>query len=244
MRATMSCSVRSRAAHRRCVRWTCGWHGQGTIVAPPSPVTRMLCSSAGCCMQQGMRIHHAADSFGSRAVSEAGQPTCTKRCATSGHVIVPICRSLQGGAGMCMGEVGECMAQRIARDRTSLGGHAALPVHTGGNTAKPAQPRSISSPAMQHNQPSHGPRDPGRPGSTTEPHLMPSLWLQKWRISDRSRTSTTRCACGVYEVRVGFEWDILWEGWGGRRVRGMLARRWVGGWGAWPAEHVHARRRA
>ena len=27
-------------------------------------------------------------------------------------------------------------------------------------------------------------------------HLMPSLWLQKWRISARSRTSTTKCTCG------------------------------------------------
>ncbi len=56
------------------------------------------------------------------------QPTCTSRCATSGHVIVPICRSLQKQAG----EGQECPG--LPHNGQSLHTHqascwAALPSH-------------------------------------------------------------------------------------------------------------------
>lgn len=282
----MSCSLRSRATHSRCVRCTCSGtradspqrrvrelSSAGASAVAATPAGKRICAwdapliaavtaaEHGACRRhllghrsrpscqpsvchvrcrtpKRQRVGERARRGGRQAagvgvsvtmqcasakVHSVNIPTCTRRCATSGQVMVPICLSLRAGAGWGRVEVdGE--AEGAGWDGVWCG-HARTPWHAHGSMQ-----RSGAGQAELAVYPAHAGRQPGcsqdrarrrmvlqtgraggcggrqsmegSRGTTTKTmwcgmavlHLMPSLWLQKCLISARSRTSTTKCA--------------------------------------------------
>lgn len=202
----MSCSLRSRATHSRCVACTCGgemrrdwgWSWKGCEKAPrtggawpaPGAAARSgrhgrarrgeVLAAAGC--MRPMRCWKYA-----RRVS--GLPrllTLTRRCATSGHVTVPIWRSLRAGQGRWPG------SQAAARPHQEQSSPChALPgvlCSCRAATARRLAPHPLQAAAGK---------------SPRGAHLSPSLWLQKCLVSASSRASYTRWACGGVAAGAG-----------------------------------------